>query len=207
MVADSPYSNEASATAGGHGLANQTGGSIIYVYDPFGNLVETTDAAGNKNSLSYDVRGRKVAMSDPDMGAWSYAYNALGELIRQTDAKSQVSSMQYDVLGRMTQRNEVGLNSSWTYDDCAMGVGKPCTAVSDNGYSRSHGCDSLGRPATLTVNIDTAYTTTTNYDGAGRVATITYPTGQFAVTNTYNTSHRTAIRAFGDEPKRRPPVS
>ena len=36
---------------------------------------------------SYDIRGRKIAMNDPDMGAWSYAYNAFGELTSQTDAK------------------------------------------------------------------------------------------------------------------------
>ena len=30
---------------------------------------------------SYDIRGRKVSMNDPDMGVWAYQYNVLGELI------------------------------------------------------------------------------------------------------------------------------
>jgi YD repeat-containing protein len=44
--------------------------------------------------MSYDNRGNKISMNDPDMGIWSYTYNALGELIRQTDAvKTLVISM------------------------------------------------------------------------------------------------------------------
>ncbi|MDP1576533.1 MAG: hypothetical protein Q8L76_07195, partial [Cypionkella sp.] len=48
---------------------------ISYLYDPFGNLLKTTDALGNVTSLVYDARGRKIGMNDPDMGVWSYAYN------------------------------------------------------------------------------------------------------------------------------------
>ena len=64
-------------------------------------------------AMSYDTRGRKIGMTDPNMGSWSYLYNALGELIRQTDAKGQVGTLTYDVLGRMLTRNEPDLNSTW----------------------------------------------------------------------------------------------
>jgi RHS repeat-associated protein len=158
--------------------------TVGYAYDPFGNLI-ITSAGGVSTTLSYDLRGRKTGMVDPDMGSWSYAYNALGELVRQTDAKGQVTTMAYDVLGRMSSRTEPDLVSTWTYDACTKGVGKLCSVSSDNGYARSHGYDSLGRPSTLSVTLDTVYSVGTTYDSAGRVDTLTYPTG-FAVKHLYD---------------------
>ena len=37
--------------------------------------------------MTYDKAGRKLTMSDPDMGNWNYSYNALGNLTTQTDAR------------------------------------------------------------------------------------------------------------------------
>jgi RHS repeat-associated protein len=161
------------------------GSPLDYTYDEFGNLKTTTDALVNVTTLSYDLRGRKTQMVDPDMGTWSYFYDALGQLIRQTDAKSQTATMVYDLLGRMTSRTEPDLISSWTYDSCTKGIGKLCQASANNGYSRTQSYDSLGRPATLSTTIDTAYPITTTYDSSGRADTVTYPTG-FAVQNVYN---------------------
>ena len=134
--------------------------------------------------FAYDLRGRKTAMLDPDMGAWSYRYNALGELVSQTDAKGQTTAMTYDKLGRMIGRSEPDLISTWTYDTCPKGVGKLCGAASDNGYSRSHGYDALGRPSTTRTTVDTAYDSTVSFDANGRVSTQTYPTG-FSVKHVY----------------------
>ena len=61
--------------------------------DALGNLTGTTDASGNATTLTYDLRGRKTAMNDPDMGRWTYTRNALGELVSQRDAKGQTASM------------------------------------------------------------------------------------------------------------------
>lgn len=93
--------------------------------------------------------------------------------------------MQYDLLGRMTTRTEADLNSTWTYDACTKGVGKLCSASAGNDYQRTHAYDSLGRPSTLTVSVDTSYAATTTYDSAGRAETLTYP-GGFATRNVYN---------------------
>lgn len=184
--ADSTYSNEAMAAALPEpGVAH---GTLEFLYDAFGNLIRT-DAGGVVTTLSYDGRGRKIAMTDPDMGTWSYAYNALGELVSQTDAKNQTTTMQYDLLGRMTSRTEPDLVSTWTYDACTKGVGKLCSASSDNGYARTHTYDSLGRPTSLAVTVDASYTVSTTYVAsgadAGKVDTVTYPTG-YAVKNLYN---------------------
>jgi len=201
---DSGYSNEASAIVA---PPNYMWGTLEYKYDPFGNLVQTK-AGGVITSVTYDLRGRKTSMSDPDMGGWSYAYNALGELKRQTDAKGQVSTMTYDVLGRMTSRTEPDLVSQWFYDsypttapewnasllapltgNCAKGVGKLCYASADNGFRRLLTYDSLGRPSELNTFIDTAYVVTTAYVASGihigKVDTLTYP-DNFTTKNVYN---------------------
>ncbi len=174
-------------------VTDTQGKGVGYAYDPFGNLVQT-NAGGVLTTVTYDLRGRKTAMADPDMGAWSYAYNALGELIRQTDAKAQTTTLSYDKLGRLVKRTEPNLVSNWYFDSykdgtaCAKGIGKLCQAESDNGYVRKVGYDSLGRPSSLTTTIDTTYTVTTTYitnlPNAGKVDTIRYPTG-FAVKYIY----------------------
>lgn len=183
-------------------ITNAKGESITRAYDPLGNVARATDALGNVTSLEYDKRGRKTAMYDPDMGVWGYCYDALGQLKAQQDPNARGgntlpecpavpdvgltaspvagwSTMAYDVLGRMTQRTESDLKSTWTYDACSKGVGKLCVAVADNGYSRTHGYDSLGRPSTLAaVRNATTYTSRVAYDPAsGRVNAQTYPTG------------------------------
>jgi RHS repeat-associated protein len=164
-------------------VTDAQGNVVRYYYDPFGNLT-VTNAGGVYTSLGYDLRGRKISMSDPDMGDWSYAYDALSQLKRQTDAKNQVTTMAYDKLGRMLNRSETGLVSTWTYDACTKGVGKLCQAASDNGYSRTLTYDSLGRVASIATFMDATYTISYGYDGNGRLVQTTYPTG-FVTRNAY----------------------
>jgi RHS repeat-associated protein len=163
------------------------GDTILYTYDPFGNLTKTI-AGGVTTELEYDKRGRKTRMIDPDMGTWTYEYNALGELRFQQDGNLLPATMSYDLLGRMTTRSEQNLNATWVYDTCTMGVGKLCSTSADTLYSRTHAYDDKGRPSGVTITMDNAefvpteFQTTVSYDPAnGRVDTVTYPqTGAFA---------------------------
>jgi YD repeat-containing protein len=120
---------------------NQT---ITYTYDPFGNVL-TTNAGGVVTTMTYDIRGRKLTMADPDMGNWSYAYDVLGGLRRQTNARGQVTTMTYDELARMTNRTEPDLVSDYGFDWCTNGIGKLCDVTSDNGYVRVLSYDAQGR--------------------------------------------------------------
>ena len=159
-------------------------GTVSYLYDAFGNLLET-DAGGVVTSMSYDLRGRKTAMTDPDMGNWSYVYNLLGELVSQTDAKGQTVTMTYDLLGRMVSRSEAEGLTTWTYDTAARGIGKIHQVSGPNAYLEVAGYDSLGRPDTTTTTIaGEVYNTSLTYDALGRPSTITYPSG-FTVQNNY----------------------
>ncbi|MBI3343676.1 MAG: VCBS repeat-containing protein [Gammaproteobacteria bacterium] len=161
-------------------------GSNTFAYDPFGNVTRTTGPMGHAIVMSYDLRGRKTAMTDPDMGSWTYTYNTLGELTTQTDAKGQVVIMGYDKLGRLLNRTEPEGIGAWSYDSAVKGIGKLASVSGPNGYQRVHTYDSLGRPSRVATTIEgVAYTLDSAYDSLGRLAATTYPTG-FAVKNLYN---------------------
>ena len=166
------------------------GFETTYAYDPFGNLSLVTDALGNETVFTYDQRGRKIQMSDPDKGVWQYEYDALGQLTRQTDAKGQVTEMTYDLLGRMVSKiarkadSSIDQQNGWVFDTAAYGIGKLAQATSRDGTGtlisqRDQGYDSLGRPTTtgLTHETESIRTYTTTYDSYGRPETVTYPSG------------------------------
>jgi RHS repeat-associated protein len=154
-----------------------------YVYDAFGDLTATTDPGGNVTSATYDLRGRKTAASDPDMGSWSYGYDVLSELTSQSDAKGQSTTLSYDLLGRPMRRNEADLDSLWKYDTATNGVGKltdACAAstCSTANYERSYVYDTLGRETRQALTIaGTTYHYDITYNSDGRVATLSYPSG------------------------------
>jgi YD repeat-containing protein len=56
-------------------VTDVAGKTTTYAYGPFGKLIQTADPLGNGVTANYDVRGRKTASSDPDLGHWTYAYD------------------------------------------------------------------------------------------------------------------------------------
>ena len=178
---------------------------LHYAYDAAGSLTTTTDSAGNVVTMGYDIRGRKIAMSDPDMGNWTYVYDAFGQLVSQTDAKSQTATMAYDVLGRLTSRVETEGTTTWTFDAAPVaGVGKLNLVTAPGGYSRVHSFDTLGRPATTATNMFfESYSVSQSYDSEGRPHQTTYPTNPlhtsgFVLERNYTTNgHLLSIAAPG----------
>ena len=176
-------------------IVDALGHSAYYIFDAQDDLTHTIDSYGNVVQQGYDLRGRRNALVDPDMGTWSYGYNAFGEQVSEVDAKQQHTTSTYDLLGRLTYRSEPDLNSTFVYDTAAKGVGRLAQSSADNGYCRTMTFDSLGRPwqTTATYGAPTlcaaagtgsiasatqpTFTTTTTYDSAGRVDTVSYPTG------------------------------
>lgn len=172
-------------------VTDARGAQIAHQYDAFGNLLIVKDALQNAVVVSYDIRGRKRSMNDPDAGKWTYDYNALGELVSQQSpnqlANKQFTTMEYDLLGRMTKRVEPEYTSTWYYDkyadasaSCGTGVGKLCETQTSNGVKRRLVYDRLGRLANTRVDVSDgpSFTTAVGYDGVtGRPVTQTYPTG------------------------------
>ncbi len=173
-----------------------TASTVTYGYDALGNLTSTT-ADGATTTLTYDLRGRKTSMVDPDMGTWQYRYNIFGELIWQKDAKGQITTMAYDVLGRMTTRVETEGTTTWTYDTAAKSggtwKGKLASVSSPGGYVETYDYDSLGRPSTVwrtipgvtNTTVEPRFFVTQTYDASGRPEKTVYPTG-FQTINVYN---------------------
>ena len=165
------------------------GVTTTMVYDVQGNLREST-VLGQTVELAYDIFGRKMSMSDPDMGNWSYDYNAFGELVTQTNANGQTTTLDYDTLGRLEYRSEPEGDTNWYYDDAnGAGIGKLSEVVSDNGYRQSYIYNELGQttyqfetlPNTAGANHDSndtrLFTTSFEYNNQNQLSRVNYPKG------------------------------
>ncbi len=155
---------------------------VNYAYDGFGDLLSTTDPAGNVVRMGYDTMGHKTSMTDPDpdLGSWTYVVDPAGRTRQQMDAKNQATWFVYDPLDRLTQRLESDLDSRWIFDTAANGVGKLAesytwiAATSTKDYRRVYAYDSLGRPSSSTATQDWDYTQLNTYDSFGHLATVTH---------------------------------
>ncbi|HZM78956.1 MAG TPA: RHS repeat-associated core domain-containing protein [Candidatus Limnocylindrales bacterium] len=159
-----------------------------YDYDPLGQLVRWTDAAGNSSTVTYNSLGWKTGMVDMDAGRLSYEYDAGGLLVRQVDAKNQATTMAYDALGRITSRTEAGNRvSSWHYDEPGHGAAiGHLTRTAYPAGSDAHTWDINGQETSTTQCIDAiCRTMSSTFDGLGRLAILTYPDGE-AVAHSYN---------------------
>ncbi|TQV67712.1 hypothetical protein FKG94_25435 [Exilibacterium tricleocarpae] len=129
--------------------------TLHYTYTPFGLLdaVETwdnTDAVVSTTRMTYNVRGQKLSLDDPDKGLWQYTYNGFGELATQTDAKGQQVVMGYDRNGRQVAREDrdsagtLVEHTRWYYDrdaDCvATEPGQLLSVVRRKGALIAAGC-------------------------------------------------------------------
>ncbi|MDW8278028.1 MAG: SpvB/TcaC N-terminal domain-containing protein, partial [Anaerolineales bacterium] len=167
-----------------------TGPGVAYAYDPLGRLLTAT-RGGLTTTLTYDAGGRKIAMSDPDMGQWAYAYDALGNLTTQTDARGCVLAMAYDSLNRLTSKASSGagcgtqVNTLYTYDQGLNGKGRR-TGMTDASGSSAWTYDLRGRMLSETKVIDgQSFTTRWTYNSADLPVNMTYPDGE-VVTNAYS---------------------
>ena len=72
----------------------------VYTYTLLGQLAQIKDTAGNVTGIDYDSLGRKISLTDPDMGLWRYSYDSYGQLATQVDARGVTTTLGYDDLGR-----------------------------------------------------------------------------------------------------------
>ncbi|PYN56685.1 MAG: hypothetical protein DMD94_06785 [Candidatus Rokuibacteriota bacterium] len=155
--------------------------ATTYAYDGAGALVRVTNALGHVTNLTYDLVGRRIATSDPNVGTTTYSYDLGGNLIGQTDARHQTLTFTYDLLGRRLTRTHPGLAEvQWTYDDPAVanGTGR-VTQVADASTLTTFGYDAMGRVVELRRRLDaTTYTMFLGYNALGQVVMRTFPDGE-----------------------------
>ena len=127
-----------------------------YEYDIFGNLIKVGEENVDEfhfNMITYDWLSRKIAMADPDMGAWSYGYDANGNLTTQTDAKGQTITLTYDELNRLTGKQyPEGSNTAevtYGYDSGDYGSDAALLQLRGNSSQQRHPVHDAGiqRPA------------------------------------------------------------
>ncbi|MEO0511192.1 MAG: RHS repeat-associated core domain-containing protein, partial [Verrucomicrobiota bacterium] len=139
--------------------------------------------------MSYDIRGNKTGMVDPDMGTWSYTYNALGQLVTQTDAELQVTKKAYDDLGRITEeyygwvtdtnyqtKHEFYYDGSGEFQQIGkLHLEKTLDSAQTEAFRRSHYYDDLGRAfLTLTKTGGRWFYQQTDYDSYSRPVRLTH---------------------------------
>ena len=169
---------------------NNPGGSAVtyvtaYQYDTVGNLTQVADHAGNVTSMSYDLLGRKTAMTDPDMGSWSYAYNNVGSLTRQQDGNGNWIYLEYDNLHRLTGKRQDSASGSWlatyVYDTLAKGQLYATKAYDTGGNvtveTRVSGLDNRYRPTERQWMItgQGTFRMAYAYNAADQGTSVTYP--------------------------------
>jgi RHS repeat-associated protein len=179
---------------------DSAGGRTRFEHDTFGHIVHVLDALGNPvSSISYDIRGRKVAAEDTDRGAWRWTWNALGEVTAVRDAKGQVTRVGHDALGRVTQRTTADGTATWTWGTAAAqkNIGR-LAALTSPGYSESIVYDGMGRPASHTITSDATYRFDFTYNPLGLLDQFTYPAtgtgGRLRIRHDYDNGSVTRIR-------------
>jgi RHS repeat-associated protein len=136
------------------------GGTTMSSYDPVGNLLFSTDAAGNTTGYNYDGDSRRIQVTRAD----------------NTGANTDQLITDYYGDGSMKdQKDATGATTSFTYDhlDQLTSVTVPVTATSTE--TTAYHYDGAGNLLTTT---DPDHRVTTNsYDSANRLKAITYSDG------------------------------
>ena len=205
-----------------------TGPWTEYDYDLAGQLVQVDQVNSTgvfaSTYMAYDLGGRKLEMSDPDLGTWTYAYDALGYLIGQTDARSCTTTLSYDSLNRLTGKSYSGSGAcgttdgvSYYYDNqvfnflgddyggsASYAVGR-LVGMMDGSGATMYAYDSRGRTVSETKKIyegtgtSTAlsFTTGWTYNNANLPVTVTLPDGE-VLTYSYD-NQGTPVSLVGDD--------
>jgi RHS repeat-associated protein len=101
---------------------NPESGTILYGYDPNGNLTERTDSRGLITSYGYDGLNRVTSRIYNDNGATpavTYAYDTLsngkGRLTSVSSTVSVTNYGSYDALGRIVSNSQVTNGNTYTF--------------------------------------------------------------------------------------------
>jgi hypothetical protein len=159
-----------------------------YSYDPLDRLASVEKRSGTgggtvqtTTTLGYDYAGRKLSMSDPDMGNWSYTYKPVGTLMTQTDARGCITNLGYDLINRLTGKTYSGTCSgypvTYTYDIGQYNVGYR-TSMTDTRNTASWSYDARGQPIAETrsvYGVSGSFRTEWGYNSAGLLKWMKYP--------------------------------
>ncbi len=172
------------------------GGNVVkYEYYSDGKLksAQMGESLIARISVTYDNRGNKASIYDPNCGKMSYKYDALGN-VRKVSNEQYAVEMEYDILGRMMLRKESDFRNNknsmvrWEYSRDNGYDGLLRYVTSSKGHQIEHVYDDkLRLKYTIEMINGKKYKTTYSYDEANRISTISYPSG-FCVSKRYSNS-------------------
>ena len=170
--------------------------TTTYNYDALDRLSQVTQGSANI-TFTYDESGRKLTLTDPDMGPWLYTYDPQGNLLTQTDARNCVTTIAFDGLNRPTHKSFGGTGctavttidyyyDSYNYSQLSYtpsssyAIGKR-TGMTDSTGKTIWEYDLRGRTVLESKNVNDGttdfgtYVTRWAYNSADLVTAITYP--------------------------------
>ena len=152
--------------------------NLTFTYNAMGQLTAAaTGATAHQPATSigytYDTRGNRITMVDPQGGVTSYVYDLLGRMTRITDPQQQSTVYSYDVDSRVSRVDlPNGVSSLLTYD---VG-GRLTSLVHQRGNAElarfDYTYDGRGQRLTMT---EAAGLHTFSYDALGRLTGATHP--------------------------------
>jgi RHS repeat-associated protein len=174
-----------------HGpTATGTYDETAYTYTGRDELETVTDPVGNVWSYTYDQRGRRTGVADPDQGLTATTYDAAGQRLTVTDARGVTLGYTYDQLGRNTSIRDGSptgpKRAEWVFDTLPNGAGKLTRSIrhhdGEQYVTEVRGYNARGLPTGHTVTVPAAetglagtYETLIGYKPDGSVETTTLP--------------------------------
>lgn len=88
-----------------------------YTYDEVGNKLSQTDAESHTTTWTYDLHGRVLTRTLPEMMAESFSYDDTAHSMTRTDFNGDTITTQYDVMGRVSRidYSKDGSSEVYTY--------------------------------------------------------------------------------------------
>ncbi len=173
------------------GLAQVTdpeGRVISMSYDLSGNLISITDATGSTSHFTYDELDDETSVTDADGHTTTIAYNGVGDLLSVTDPMGAVTSYTYDSFGnRLTATDPDGHTSVFGYDK----AGDLTSATDPVGATTTMAVDGLGQTTAVTDPL--GRTTSYTYDARGLLTSVTNPNDETTSYGYDAASRRTSV--------------
>ncbi len=86
-----------------------------FTYDAKGNILSTTDAAGNTTTFTYNAVGLMTSMADPQGNTTTYTYDHYGNIASVTDPLGHTTTNTYDIMGKLLSMTDAN-NKTTTYE-------------------------------------------------------------------------------------------
>ncbi len=107
-------------------------GTTSHSYDSYGNRLSTTNPVGKTTYFSYDQYDNLSCVTDPLSHSTLFSYDNVSRLVSTTNAKGQNSSFSYDSNNNLTDKDKLGVLTTYSYTD-----NDDVASISANGQTTS----------------------------------------------------------------------